>query len=169
MLTQPDLQNFCSQTRIDHVQSVTITFMRTDEACTQLLLAYCYATSASRRQDQEGATLDFQSAHRYFGRGTNLLWNRLRDPRHASSDVNIQAVLLLVAYTSDFGQGSEVDIHADALRTMVAQRRGPAGIENSILRNQLALISSTRKYHLTLASEHDCGAPIRFPGGFWPQ
>jgi hypothetical protein len=163
------LQNTCEGLLNDPMQQLIIAFIRTDEACTQLLLAYCYATSAGRTRQRAFAEQALQSAQRYFGRGTNLLWNRLRDPGHASSDANIQAVLLLVAYTSDFGQENEVEIHADALRTMVAQRHGLIAITNTVLRNQLASIADTRKYHLTMAAPHDCGAPVRFSDGFWPR
>lgn len=167
MLNKAVLQNLCRQSTTDPVQSAIIIFIRSDEACTQLLLAYSYAISATRRPDSESAQRDLQIAQRYFGRGTNLLWNRLRDPRNASSDVNIQAVLLLVAYASDFGNQNEVEIHADALRTMVAQRRGSSAITNSILRSQLESIEATRRFHLTLGFIHDCNAPPRFPNGFW--
>lgn len=143
--------------------------IRTDEAATQLMLAYCYAIAARQEQRSEAATQQQQHAQQYFGRGTNILWNRLRDPRHASSDANIQAVLLLVAYASDFGQSGEVEIHADALRTMVAQRGGTASIGNQTLRGQLESIQASRRYHLTLWLDHECGTARRFPHGFWSR
>jgi hypothetical protein len=79
----------------------------------------------------------------------------------------MQAVLLLVAWTSDFGQQGEVEIHADALRTMVAERTHAGVISNPTLRAQLESISTSRKFHLTLGFEHECDAPRRFPNGFW--
>lgn len=142
-------------------------FIRSDEASTQLMLAYCYAVAARQQEHAQAATLQRQQAQQYFGRGTNILWNRLRDPRHASSDANIQAVLVLVAYATDFGHPGEVEIHADALRTMVAQRGGTALIENHTLRDQLENIEASRRYHLTLGLDHECAAPKRFPHGFW--
>ncbi|ETN38767.1 uncharacterized protein HMPREF1541_06805 [Cyphellophora europaea CBS 101466] len=142
-------------------------FMRADEASTQLLLAYCYAISAQRQQNSDVATEQRQQAQQYFGRGTNILWNRLRNPRHASSDANIQAVLLLVVYTSDFGQADEVNIHAEALRTMVVQRGGVRMIDSTVLRSQLENIQTSRKFHLTFGPDHACTAPRRFPDPFW--
>ena len=162
------LQNTCESIRTDPLLSTVIIFIRCDEACTQLLLAYSFAFASVQIPQRETGTAeqDVQAAERYLGRGTNLLWNRLRDSDHASSDANIQAVLLLVAYTSDFA-GNEVYIHADALRTMVAQRAGATAITNTPLRYQLASLDRTLKFHLTLAPQHDCRQSLRYPGGFW--
>jgi hypothetical protein len=168
VLTRTDLRNLCGANTNQGLHDAVVAYIRTDEASTQLLLAYCYAISAQRHHSGETAALHREHAHQYFGRGTNILWNRLRDSRNASSDANIQAVLLLVAYTSDFGQPNEVEIHADALRTMVAQRTQQGAIANSTLRGQLESIQSSRKFHLTLETEHECDAPQRFPNGFWP-
>lgn len=167
VLTGTDLRNLCGATTNQGLYDSVVTYMRTDDASTQLLLAYCYAMSAQHHYSGETATQHRERAHQYFGRGTNILWNRLRDPDHASSDANIQAVLLLVAYTSDFGQPNEVEIHADALRTMVSQRGQVGVISNPTLCGQLESIQSSRKFHLTLEFDHECDAPQRFPHGFW--
>lgn len=113
-----------------------------------------------------GGAQDQVDAESYLGRGTNILWNRLRMPGDASSDANIQAVLLLVAYTADFGQASEVRLHADALRTMVDERGGiDAFGHNPALQHQLWAIEGSRESHLTLDCEPTCPRPLRFPDG----
>lgn len=167
MLTTIDLETRCNENEHSLLQDSMVASMRTDEASTQLLLAYCYAILTQQLHNTDNTTQQQESAQQYFGRGTNILWNRLRDPRHASSDANIQAVLLLVAYTSDFGSPSEVEIHAEALRTMVAERGGIAVIANRTLRAQLNNVQDSRTFHLTLGPDHECSAPRRFPDGFW--
>ena len=142
--------------------------LRSDEATLSLLLAYCYAARALSQPASTEAEDDLQSARQLFGQGTNILWNRLRDPVLASSDVNIQAVLMLVVYTFDFGEANEVDIHADALRTMVRQRGGIDALRNNaILHQQLQMLDSSRTHHLTLACDDTCERQLRFPEGFW--
>jgi hypothetical protein len=148
---------------------IAIAFMRTDEACTQLLLAYCYQLRANLSAGDNTDESDGQAAQRHLARGTNLLWNRLRDADTASSDANIQAVLLLVSYTFDFGPRDEVELHADALRTMVQQRGGLEALEsNAALHRQLTAADSTRMFHLTLdCPDDDCGRDRRYPEGFF--
>jgi hypothetical protein len=142
--------------------------MRLDDASTQLLLAYCHSVRARHRENEGNGEHDREAARQYLGRGTNALWNRLQDTANASSDANIQAVLLLVAYTKDFGQQGEVDIHAEALRTMVAQRGGLAEMSGiAVLYHQLAAADSSRVLHLTLTCREECGRDLRFPEGFW--
>lgn len=142
-----------------------IVFMREHEASTQLLLAYAYSMR-SRTQFGPEIAEDQVAAQRHLGRGTNILWNRLRMQGHASSDANIQAVLLLVAYTSDFGQTDEYQIHAEALRTMVDQRGGLDVFgHNPALQQQLWAIERSRTYHLTLECDSTCPDPLRFPDG----
>ena len=168
-LTLADLSRRCitkaSRTTLESV----IACIRADDASTQLLIAYCFAVLAQEQQITRTGNQQRETAQQYFGRGTNILWNRLRDPSHASSDANMQAVLLLVAYTSDFGQADEVDIHVEALRTMVAQRTQAGVISNPTLRGQLESIALSHKYHLTLHWEHTCEDPRRFPNGFWQK
>ena len=87
-------------------------------------------------------------------------------PGHASSDANVQAVLLLLAYTADFGQPDEVVLHANALRTMISQRGGiEAFVHNPALHQQLLGIERSRRHHLTYDCIADCPDPLRFPTG----
>ena len=147
---------------------MAINYMRLDEACTQILLAYCQSLRATLQQTEGVEEPDQQAAQQYLARGTNLLRNRLRDSNTASSDANIQAVLLLVCYTSDFGSGSEVNIHADALRTMVAERGGIEALSgNAVLHHQLLAADTARRYHLTLDCQANCQKDLRFPNRFW--
>lgn len=161
------LGSVCTNHESQQAGSTIIRFICSDEASSQLLLAYCYATSAKNQRNDAAAEQQRLQAQGYFGRGTNLLWNRLQDPSLASSDINIQAVLLLVAYAADFGQATEVGMHVDALRVMVEERGGIEAIDNSTLRSQLEVIPSTRRWHLTFTSLEDCSSPLRFPHGFW--
>ena len=139
--------------------------MQENDASRYLLLAYAYSmrsTHPAADQDPQ----DQVDAQTNLGRGTNVLWNRLRMPGHASSDANVQAVLLLVAYTADFGQPSEVRLHADALRTMIDQRGGvDAFSHRPALRYQLQAIEGSRRFHMTLDCESTCPDPLRFPDG----
>jgi hypothetical protein len=132
------------------------------EAPRHLLLAHAYALRwklQANPQDQ----VDTQS---HLGRGTNILWNRLQMAGSASSDANIQAVLLLIAYAADFGQSSEVRFHADALRTMIEQRGGlDAFAHNPALEQQLGAIEQSREFHLTFDCETSCQNALRFPDG----
>ena len=122
-----------------------VAYLRTDEARAQLLLAYCYAMRGKFQTEPELVEHDRRTAQQYFGTGINILWNRLRDPRNASSDVNIQAVLLLVVFAYDFGPPGEVEIHAGALRTMVSERGGIEAISNNpVLKQQLNALETSR-------------------------
>lgn len=144
-------------------------FMRRDEACTQLLMAYCHSMRAAFHDNEISGEAHRQAAQNYLGRGTNMLSSRLRDAVTASSDANVQAVLLLVSYAADFGQRKEVDLHADALRTMVAERGGLEALKSRVdLYIQLKALDGARRMHLTLDCYHaDCHQLLRFPGGFW--
>lgn len=142
-----------------------ITYMREHEASRNLLLAYAYATRWKVNSSPE-TVQDQVDAQTHFGRGTNLLWNRLRAADHASSDSNIQAVLLLLAYTADFGQGNEVHLHARALQTMIEQRGGVEAMgHNPTLQHQLRVLERSRQLHLTLDCEPSCPSALRFPDG----
>ncbi|KAI1622486.1 hypothetical protein EDD37DRAFT_651760 [Exophiala viscosa] len=161
-IVPPDSNTFCSHYRNRNVLESAMTFMREHEAPRHFLLAYIYGlrwTLQSNPQDQ----VDAQS---HLGRGTNLLWNRLQTAGHASSDANIQAVLLLIAYTADFGQSSEVQVHRDALRTMVEQRGGLDTFgHNPVLQQQLWAIEQSREFHLTFDCGQPCQNALRFPDG----
>ena len=142
-----------------------IALMMENDTSRSLLLAYAYAL----RRTHAGADSNSQdqvSAQTNLGRGTHILWNRLRMPGHASCDANVQAVLLLLAYTADFGQAGEVRLHADALRTMVDQRGGvEAFASNPALQHQLLAMEGSRRFHLTLTCASDCPDLLRFSDG----
>ncbi|OCT46851.1 hypothetical protein CLCR_02094 [Cladophialophora carrionii] len=143
----------------------SIAFMLENDTSRHLLFAYAYAMRRAHRA-ADGNPQDQVDAERNLGRGTNILWNRLQMAGHASSDANLQAVLLLVAYSADFGQENEVRLHTDALRTMVDQRGGTdAFTNNPSLQHQLLVIGSSRRFHLTLDCESGCPDLLRFPDG----
>lgn len=158
-----DSTTLCPHSRHRELFNSAIAYMREHQAAHHMLLAYAFAmrwklySSPETVQDQ----VDAQS---YLGRATNLLWNRLRMIGHASSDSNIQAVLLLIAYTSDFGRGGEVQLHADALRAMIEERGGiDAFGHNQVLQQQLWMIEESREFHLTFNCEPSCTSARRFP------
>ncbi|KAH0847967.1 hypothetical protein AYO21_03666 [Fonsecaea monophora] len=168
--TDDSVLEFFRATFCDHYQSSdmlesALVYMLENEVSRHLLLAYAYAVRRARSVAEENPQ-DQVEAERNLGRGTNILWNRLQMPGAASSDANIQAVLLLVAYTADFGDTSEVRLHADALRTMINQRGGvDAFTYNPALQHQLWVIEVSRRFHLTLDCESTCPDPLRFPDG----
>ncbi len=154
------------------ILDTTIAYIRLDEACTHLLVAYAYSLRARLQETSSATEQDNRTARRYLASATSLLRNRLGDSATASSDANIQVVLLLLSYTADFGSASEVEIHTDALRTMVQQRGGLESLSasgNTVLRRQLVAADDARKYHLTLICQDDCCREVRFPGGFWTR
>ncbi|KIV77607.1 hypothetical protein PV11_09396 [Exophiala sideris] len=156
------ITTFCPHYRNRNVLVSAIAFMREHEAPQHLLLAYVYGLRWRLQSNPE----DQVEAQSHFGRGTNILWNRLQTVDLASSDANIQAVLLLIAYTADFGQPSEVRVHTDALRTMIDQRGGlDAFGHNPVLQQQLWAIEHSREFHLTFDCEQSCQNALRFPGG----
>lgn len=139
--------------------------MQDHEASRNLLLAYAYAMRWKLYSSPE-TVQDQVDAQANLGRGTNLLWNQLRVSGPSSPDAVIQTVLLLIAYTADFGQASEVQIHVDALRTMVTQRGGIGSFgHNSALQQQLWGIGTARTFHITFGCEAACTSPLRFPAG----
>lgn len=157
--------SICQHYQSRELYNSVIAFMLEHDASRHLLLAYAYALRA-RHPVAGGNAQDQVNASTNFGRGTNVLWNRLQMPGQASSDANVQAVLLLVAYTADFSQESDVHLHADALRTMVNQRGGiTAFVSNPTLQRQLLAVERSRRFHLTLDCDDGCPDPIRFPDG----
>ena len=173
-LQELPIENLSSSQPDPQTLEAVIAFIRLDEVSTQLLLAYADTLRARLQETPSSTHQDQQSAQIYLTRGTSLLRNRLRDSTTASSDANIQAVLLLVTYSADFGSSTEVDIHADALRTMVQQRGGlealsASGTGSALLHRQLVEMDSARRYHLTLACQEDCCRELRFPDGFWSR
>ena len=142
-----------------------LAFMREHEASRCLLLAHAHATRW-RLQASPETVQDQVEAQSLLGRGTNMLWKELRMSGQAASDGAIQVVLLLLVYTADYGQVSEVRLHADALRTMVNQRGGiDAFPHNPALQQQLWAIETSRAFHLTLGCEASCSSALRFPDG----
>jgi len=161
-IVRPDIPTFCSHYRKRNFLESAIAFMREHEAPRYLLLAYVYGLRWRLQSNPQ----DLVDAQSQLGRGTNILWNRLQADGHASSDPNIQAVLLLIAYTADFGQSSELRVHTDALRTMVEQRGGlDAFGHNPVLQGQLWAIEQSREFHLTFDCEQSCQNALRFPHG----
>jgi hypothetical protein len=156
---------FCAHHQSADICQSCVDFMQENDTSRYLLHAYAYALRSHRSTTGENPQ-DEVDAQRHLGRGTNILWNRLQVPEQASSDANIQAVLLLVAYTADFGQPNEVRLHVDALRTMTDQRGGTdAFTHNPALHHQLLALGESRRFHLTLDCGHNCPDPLRFPDG----
>jgi hypothetical protein len=139
--------------------------MREDEVTRHLLYAYAYALRWKLHSSPE-TVQDQVDAQSNLGWGTNMLWNRLRLSGHEATDAVIQAVLLLMVYTYDFGQISEVELHANALRVMIQQRGGiDAFGHNPALQQQLCQVEKSRAFHLTLPCETSCTDALRFPDG----
>lgn len=142
-----------------------MTFMREHESSRHILLAYAYAMRW-KLQSSPDTVEDQVDAQTNLGRGTNILWNQLRLSGHESSDSIVQTVLLLVVYTADFGQANEVQLHIDALRTMVAQRGGINAFgHNPALQQQLWVLGNSRSFHLAFDCEDRCTSTLRFPTG----
>ncbi|KIV94238.1 hypothetical protein PV10_02024 [Exophiala mesophila] len=161
----PGATTHCQHNRRLPLLDGALAYMQEHEASRSLLLAYAYAMRWKLYSSPE-TVQDQVDAQANLGRGTNLLWNQLRVSGTISPDPVIQTVLLLIAYTADFGQVSEVQIHVDALRTMVAQRGGIGSFgHNSILQQQLWGIGTSRTFHITFGCEAGCTSPLRFPAG----
>lgn len=140
---------------------------RSGTASNCLLSAYILACREPDENDQVTEN-DGNHAQRLYGQGTRLLRDRLTNPKTASSDENIQAVLLLIAYASDTGSTEEVPIHLGALSRMIRQRGGLEALEaeiDSTLRLQVRAISQSRSRHLTLECGSECPCKRRFPDG----
>lgn len=113
--------------------------------------------------------MDRNEAQRYYGQGARLLFDGLTNPETASSDENIQAVLLLIAYAFDTGAIDEVPIHVAALSRMLHARGGrleflQADIHPTLML-QLRALQNSRVGHLTLDCGSDCNEELRFPNG----
>lgn len=142
-----------------------IAYIFEHEAPRHLLLAYAYAMRWKLHSSPE-TVQDQVDAQSHLSQGTNILWNRIRLSAHSTSDAVIQAVLLLLVYTADFGQMSEVRLHEDALRTMLNQRGGINAFgHNPTLQQQLWAIGTSRAFHLTFGCEASCLSAPRFPDG----
>lgn len=162
-----DLSNLCSHGNQETFRDVLNYICATDVASRCLMIAYMLAL---RCRGQEGAQAEADRTHaqRNYGRGTRLLRDRLTSSNTASSDENIQAVLLLIAYAADIGTPEEVSIHTSALRRMITQRGGLPNLASSMpspLVVQLNAVGVSRAEHLTLQCAIDCQHPLRFPAG----
>lgn len=138
-----------------------------DTASRSLLLAYTIAAKGQRAEGPQSEE-NRNKAHKYYGQGTRLLRDRLTMPETASSDENIQAVLLLIAYASDAGSFEEVSIHTSALSRMLKQRGGLETLQAEVdptLMLQLRAVSSSRVRHLTFDCSTSCTYELRFPSG----
>lgn len=145
---------------IDYIKS-------TCEASIYLLSAYVLACGGAIHTEAPTKS-DVNNAQRLYGRGTRLLGDRLTNPETASSDGNIQAVLLLIAYAADTGSAEEVPIHFRALFRMIKERGGLRALEEQVdltLMMQVRAISRSQKYHLTLGCGPECPHEARFPTG----
>ena len=128
-------------------------------------MAYILACRERPTEDLQ-TEVDSNDANQYYRVGTRLLRDRLTDSETASSDENIQAVLLLIAYASDTGSIEEVAIHTGALAHMIRQRGGYLALEAEIgptLMLQLQTMTKSRNRHLTLECDSNCTAEQRFP------
>lgn len=162
-----DLPWICSLAQHDTWRRVIEYIRIQSTSSNSLLTAYILACSGRPGVDSE-VEADLNDAQRFYGMGTRLLRDRLISPETASSDENIQAVLLLIAYASDTGSMNEVPIHVSALERMIRQRGGLGALENEIdstLMLQLRAISRSRQRHLTLDCEAGCAGQLRFPQG----
>lgn len=156
---------FCHHNTARGMLDAAVAYMFEHEAPRHLLLAYAYAMRWKLHASPE-TVQDQVDAQSHLSRGTNVLWNRLQSSAHSSSDAVIQAVLLLLVYTADFGQMSEMRLHQDALRTMLNQRGGINAFgHNPTLQQQLWAIETSRAFHLTFGCEASCTSELRFPDG----
>lgn len=162
-----DLSNLCAHGNQETFRDVLNYICATDVASRCLMIAYMLALRC-RGQEGTQAEADRTNAQRNYGRGTRLLRDRLTSSNTASSDENIQAVLLLIAYAADIGTPEEVSIHTSALRRMITQRGGLPNLTTSLpspLVVQLNAVGVSRCEHLTLQCASNCQHRLRFPAG----
>ena len=136
-----------------------VSSIRADEASIYLLIAYALALQASSKSTASHAGDDANSSD-YRSRGQDLVLRKLQDPMQASSNSNIQAVLILIALVSDFGDPSETFIHVNGLLDMVTQRGGVQQMQDHLLVMQLQTLRISRALHLTLGCV--CESSFRF-------
>jgi len=160
-----DLERICSHIHKDTFRRV-IEYIKGAGPCSNsLLIAYILACRGRPKQNSQDEA-DPNDANQFYRVGTRLLRDRLTSSETASSDENIQAVLLLIAYASDTGSIEEVPIHTSALARMIRQRGGLEALEAEIdpaLMLQLQAIPKSRALHLTMECESKCTAEQRFP------
>lgn len=132
------------------------------------ILSACVLVCRGESDPRVPTETDRNEAQDLYGQGTRLLRDRLMNPQTASSDSNIQAVLLFIAYASDTGSTREVAIHLDALSQMIRERGGLQTLMSQVhptLKTQLEAISKSRRRHLTLDCRANCPCEARFPNG----
>ncbi|KAJ9611800.1 hypothetical protein H2204_015186 [Knufia peltigerae] len=158
--------NFCHHYRQRDSLDKALAYMREHQASRNLLLAYAYA-SRLRLNSCPESVQDRVDAQTHLGWGINILWKQLHGADRACSDSNIQAVLLLMVYTPDFGQTNEIRLHTHALQTMIEQRGGIGAFgRNPALQHQLRSIGQSREHHLTFDCEPSCPSRLRFSSRF---
>jgi len=134
-----------------------------------LFIAYAYAVRWSTQATAESER-DLERSLRIYGRSIKILSKRLQDGENRTSDINVQTVLLLIAYTSDFGGAEELHTHIEALRAMIGQRGGLDSFsKNPVLYQQLVAIDFSGKFHLTLGCDLFCAHKRRFSRRIWPS
>lgn len=162
-------QHVCPHARHRAMQLQVVEYISADDACRCLFSAYVLA---QQRHDGNAADEEQNRARTglLMARGSALLRDKLETEPTVSSDGSIQAVLLMIAYTADFGNPDDVQIHANALRTMLAQRGGvESGLFPSLLAEQCAMVHRSRRFHLTFDCGESCDVPLRFASGLFEQ
>ena len=150
----------CSHLALHEQRAEIVSKIISDEASTFLLIAYLLTSKGNARRTRSSQD-DITTSIEYRSRGQDILLQRLLDVSQASSDMNIQAVLILVALVGDFGESSEVNIHINGLRNIVNQRGGLARVLDPTLQRQLRSLATSKKLHLTLECPF-CDMPVRF-------
>lgn len=168
LLTTPlDLQITCVHGQPDQYRSVIDYILTTDPSSAAILASYILALLALDPSQTHSTEDQIRSQHAYTY-GTRLLRARLTNPATVASNINLQCVLLLVAYASDMRTPAETSIHVSALTRMVQQRGGMAQLLEEVepmLALQLTEIAQSRVRHLTVPCGIDCEYDLRFPDG----
>jgi len=157
----------CQHRAVADAYKPVLAFMCSDKASRHLLIAYAYAmrnmmeARSESKQDRDGNMDNFR-------KGTHILSDRLRDSKNASSDANVQAVLLLLVYASDFGDANEAQLHINALRIMIQQRGGISSFgHNPALQQQLVELEFSKPFQLTFGCGASRKSERRFPQALW--
>lgn len=166
LLTPPDLQTTCIHSQPDLYRSVINSILTTDLSSTAILTSYVLAILDLQPAHSTSTTEQSRSQQAYTN-GTRLLRARLSNPTTAASDINIQSVLLLIAYAADTRTPAETSLHVSALTWMVQQRGGLAQLLDEVdpvLGMQLSEIARSHVRHLTVPCGIGCEYDLRFPG-----
>lgn len=166
-LVEDYLLHLCPFADKGNVQRV-IKYIEDGDSCSKTLLFAVMLLSINLSSTENRGRAEDEETQQLYGKGTRLLRERLTDPEAASSDENMQAVLLLIAYAADTGSDSEVPIHLEALSRMVKERGGLEAIApnmNPVLMMQITAVPRSRHYHLTLGCRSECLHKLRFLPG----